>query len=148
MSQVLKAYQQMENQQFSKMICQMAPYFSSIDPEFTELKPGYSEARVKKVRAVENHIGTVHAIAMCNLAELVAGTMTDATLAEGFRWIPKGMTVQYIAKAKTDIRGVASAEGVDFSVPGDKTVSVDVYDTHDQKVFHADIVMDVRNETS
>lgn len=146
MSQVLKAYQQMGNTQFSQMICQMAPYFSSIDPEFVDLKPGHSEARVKKIRSVENHIGTVHAIAMCNLAELVAGTLTDATLPQGFRWIPKGMTVEYIAKAKTDIRGVAHAEGVDFSTPGDKIIGVDVYDNNDRKVFHADITMDVRKE--
>jgi len=144
MSQVLTAFKQMGTEQFSKMVCQMAPYFSTIDPEFVDLKPGYSEAKVKKVRAVENHIGTVHAIVMCNAAELVAGTLTDATIPQGFRWIPKGMTVQYLAKAKTDIRAVATSEGVDFTLSGDKTVGVDVFDTHGTKVFHADITMDVR----
>ena len=144
MSQVLEAFQQAGPEKFSEMICQMAPYFSTINPTFVDLKPGYSEAKVTKCREIQNHIGTVHAIAMCNAAELVAGTMTDATIKTGFRWIPKGMTVQYIAKAKTDIRAVATADGVDFSVPGDKVVSVDIYDTADVKVFHADITMDVR----
>jgi acyl-coenzyme A thioesterase PaaI-like protein len=144
MSQILAAFQQGGAEKFSEMICQLAPYFSTINPTFVALRPGYSEATVTKCREVQNHIGTVHAIAMCNVAELVAGTLTDATIPAGFRWIPKGMTVQYIAKAKTDIRGVATAEGVDFSVPGDKTVSVDVFDTDDKLVFHADITMDVR----
>ncbi len=144
MSQVLQAFQQAGREQFSKMVCQMAPYFSTINPEFIDLKPGYSEARIAKVRAIENHIGTVHAIAMCNAAELVAGTLTDATLPAGMRWIPKGMTVEYLAKAKTDIRAVATAEGVDFSEAGDKVVAVDIFDTAGTRVFHADITMDVR----
>lgn len=144
MSQVLTAFNQAGPEQFSKLICQMAPYFSTINPEFIELKPNYSEARVIKCREIQNHIGTVHAIAMCNLAELVAGTLTDATIPEGARWIPKGMTVQYIAKAKTDIRGVATAEGVNFSESGDKVIRVDVFDTENTVVFHADITMDVR----
>jgi len=145
MSQVLTAFNQAGPEQFSQFICQMAPYFSTINPEFIDLKPGYAEAKVIKCREVQNHIGTVHAIAMCNLAELVAGTLTDATIPEGSRWIPKGMTVQYLAKAKTDIRGVATSEGIDFSETGDKVIRVDVFDTADTIVFHADITMDVRS---
>jgi len=144
MSQVLAAFEQAGVEKFSEMICQMAPFFSTIKPLFVDLKPGYSEAKVTKCREVQNHIGTVHAIAMCNAAELVAGTLTDATIPKGFRWIPKGMSVQYIAKAKTDIRAVARSEGVDFGVPGDKVVAVDIYDTDDKVVMHADITMDVR----
>lgn len=146
MSQILEAFNQFGPEKFGELVCEMAPYFSTIDPEFVDLRPGYSEARVKKVRGVENHLGTVHAIVMCNAAELVAGTLTDATLPEGCRWIPKGMTVQYIAKAKTDIRAVATSEGVDFTSPGDKTVGVDVFDTNDTLVFHADITMNVKTD--
>jgi len=144
MSQVLSAFEQFGPEKFSEMVCGMAPYFSTINPEFIALRAGYSEARVKKVRAIENHLGTVHAIAMCNAAELVGGTLTDASLPEGCRWIPKAMNVQYLAKAKTDIRAVASADGVDFSEPGDKSVAVDIFDEAGTKVFHADIIMDVR----
>jgi len=145
MSQLLTAYQQAGPEAFGEIICQMAPYFSTIDPEFVDLKPGYAEAKITKCREIQNHIGTVHAIAMCNLAELVAGTLTDVTVPAGYRWIPKGMTVQYLAKAKTDLRGVATSEGIDFSESGDKVVSVDVFDTEGVNVFHADITMDVRS---
>ena len=61
-------------------------------------------------RAVHNHIGTVHAIALCNLAELCAGLMTDASLPRGMRWIPKGMSVRYLKKAHGTLRGVATPE--------------------------------------
>lgn len=144
MNQILDAFKQMGPEKFADMVCQMAPFFSTISPQFIDLRPGHSEAKVIKCRALENHLGTVHAIVMCNAAELVAGTLTDATVTPGFRWIPKGMTVEYLAKAKTDIRAVASAEGIDFSTPGDKVVVVDIFDTHDTKVFRAEITMDVR----
>ena len=59
---------------------------------------------------MHNHIGTVHAIALCNLAELSAGVMTDATIPASMRWIPKGMTVEYLKKATGTMRGVATPD--------------------------------------
>ncbi|MFO1379307.1 MAG: hotdog fold domain-containing protein [Chitinivorax sp.] len=144
MSQALQFYQSAGNEAFSKMVCQMAPYFATIDPTFVELKPGYAEVRLPFRREVTNHLGSVHAIAMCNAAELVAGTMTDVSIPAGSRWIPKGMTVEYLAKAKTDLRAVADGSSVDFSQPGDVVVPVDVFDTDGQKVFSARITMNVK----
>ncbi|WP_255989152.1 hotdog fold domain-containing protein [Chitinolyticbacter albus] len=95
---------------FSRLVCWKAPYFGSVRPCFVELKPGYAAVAMKKRRAVLNHIGTVHAIAMCNIAELAAGTMTDITIASTDRWIPKGMTVEYLKKADTDLVAHARAE--------------------------------------
>ena len=51
---------------FSRIVCFKAPYFGSIRPVFEELQSGYGVVRLKNRRAVQNHIGTVHAIAMCN----------------------------------------------------------------------------------
>lgn len=84
---------------FSRLVCLKAPFFSSISPRFEALRPGYSEVSIRKRRKVLNHIGTVHAIAMCNMAELAGGTMTDVTIPTTHRWIPKGMTVEYLQKA-------------------------------------------------
>ena len=71
MSQLLALYNNVGNDQFSQMVCQVAPFFSTITPEFTALRPSYCEAAVKFRREITNHLGTVHAIAMCNAAELV-----------------------------------------------------------------------------
>ena len=70
--------------------------FRQYFPLFIELKPNYCEISIKKKRSVLNHIGTVHAIAMCNMAELAGGTMTEVTVPTTHRWIPKGMTVEYL----------------------------------------------------
>src|SRR3546814_18237123 len=86
---------------FSRLVCLKAPYFGSIRPRFEELRPEYCEVRMRKRRAVTNHIGTVHAVAMCNMAELAGGTMTEVTIPTTTRWYPKGMSVNYPSLAKT-----------------------------------------------
>lgn len=118
MSQTMQMYQQVGPAQFSAMIGQFAPYFASIAPQFVELRPGYAEVTFPKRREVLNHIGTVHAIALCNAAELAAGTMTDASIPAGHRWIPRGMTVEYLAKATGDVRAVADGSQIDWQATG------------------------------
>jgi len=128
---------------FSRAVCWKAPYFATISPRFTVLEDGRCEAVIADRRRVHNHIGTVHAIALCNLAELTAGVMTDASLPKGMRWIPKGMTVQYLKKAKGSMRGVATpaiplvASESGYELP----VNVDVFDPAGERVFNAEIRM-------
>lgn len=130
---------------FTQQIVATAPYFGSIDPILTKLESGLAEVALKKQPKVQNHLGTVHAIAMCNAAELAAGMATTVSIPEGARWIPKGMTVAYLAKAKTDLRVVAEAKDVDFSAQGDVIIPLAAYDENDIKVFTADITMDVKH---
>lgn len=42
---------------FSKLVCMKAPYFSSIQPLFEEIKPGYCTVRMPKRRAVLYSLG-------------------------------------------------------------------------------------------
>lgn len=144
MNQILGMYEQLGNEGFSKAVTNFAPYFSTIDPTFTELRPGYAEVRFANRREVHNHIGTVHAIALCNAAELAAGTMTTVSIPEGRQWIPVGMTVQYLAKAKTDIRVVADGANVAWDNTGDIEVPVDAFDTEGKRVFTARITMNLK----
>ncbi|PTQ73837.1 hotdog fold domain-containing protein [Pseudomonas sp. GV071] len=140
MSQMMQMFQQAGAAQFSGMIGQVAPYFASIAPQFVDLRPGYAEVTFAKRREVLNHIGTVHAIALCNSAELAAGTMTDVSIPAGCRWIPKGMTVEYLAKADGDVRTVADGSAVDWEALGDVKVPVMAY-VGDKAVFRAEITM-------
>ncbi|MER2103950.1 MAG: hotdog fold domain-containing protein [Pseudomonas atacamensis] len=144
MSQSLSMFNSVGPYAFSKMACQFAPYFSSINPLISELRPNAATVRVPFRKEITNHLGTVHAIAMCNAAELAGGMMTDVSIPSGARWIPKGMIVEYLAKAKTDVTAVASAEGVDWQSDGDKVVNVDIHDSEGKKVFTARITMNVK----
>ncbi|SCZ30813.1 MULTISPECIES: hotdog fold domain-containing protein [Pseudomonas] len=144
MSQFLSMFNSVGSQAFSQMACQVAPYFSTINPLVTELRAGSAQVQVPFRREITNHLGTVHAIALCNAAELAAGMMTDVSIPAGARWIPKGMTVEYLAKAKTDVTAVANGEGLDWQTEGDKIVPVDVHDAEGKKVFTARITMNVK----
>lgn len=128
---------------FSRAVCFKAPYFASIAPRITLLEPGRCEGRIAQRRRVTNHLGTVHAIALCNLAELTAGLMVDASLPKGMRWIPKGMDVKYLAKATGTQYAVATpaqpiiAADAGYALP----VKVGIRDAAGTTVFAARIDM-------
>lgn len=145
MSQFLAMYNQMGAEQFARGVSQVAPYFATIDPEFVDLRPGYAEVILRNQTKVHNHLGTVHAIAMCNAAELVAGLTTDVSIPAGARWIPQGMEVKYLAKAKTDLRVKIEDQAVDYSQPGEVVVPVAAYDSDDTKCFTAAITMNIKH---
>ncbi len=143
MNPTLSMYQAAGNEDFTKMVTEFAPYFQTIDPVFVDLKPGYAELTFANQKKVHNHLGTVHAIAMCNAAELVAGMMTEVSIPDDLRWIPVGMTVKYLAKAKTDLRAIAKGDAVDWSAKGHTDVPVVIYDTDGKEVFTAVITMNI-----
>lgn len=128
---------------FTRAVCLKAPYFATIAPRFELLDAGRCVVSMPDRRRVRNHIGSVHAIALCNLAELAAGVMTDASLPASMRWIPKGMTVEYLAKAHGRMRATATPDIAiveatsGYSLP----VTVDVQDEAGTAVFRARIEM-------
>lgn len=128
---------------FSRAVCFRAPYFATIAPRFVALEPGRCEVVMRDRRRVHNHLGTVHAIALCNLAELAAGVMTDASLPASMRWIPRGMQVEYLKKAVGPMRAVATPDRplVESDVPYELPVTVEVTDRAGDAVFHARIAM-------
>ena len=145
---VLSLYRSLESKPggrwlFSRLVCWKAPYFSSIAPRIVSLAPGRGEATLRHRRRVSNHLGTVHAIALCNLAEFIGGLTTDVSIPASMRWIPRGMDVEYLRKATGDMLAVATlqdppretADG--YELP----VRVEVLDASGEAVFRASIRM-------
>ena len=126
---------------FSKVVCMKAPYFRTIKPQFTALSRGYCEITMKNRRAVRNHLGSVHAVAMCNLCELVAGSATDATIPSHLRWIPQEMRVEYLKIAKSDLRGTCTISNDSNFTAGKLPVKVVVKDRNGVEVVRATIDM-------
>ncbi|MGW4478795.1 hotdog fold domain-containing protein [Rhodococcus triatomae] len=129
---------------FSVGMCARVPYFASVLPRVVALEPGRCEVRAPKWWGVRNHIGTFHAIAACNLAEVAMGMLAEATVPPTHRWIPKAMHTRYLTKASTGLRAVAElptlpefgdTEGVDLVVP------VSILDRAGVEVVHADITV-------
>ncbi len=111
---------------FSLLFARKAPYFRSVRPLVRDVRPHRAEVVLRKRRAVENHLGTVHAIAVCNGLEAAMGLLAEATTPAGHRWIPTGMEVAYLAKSTTDLLCVAATEPADWQVGTAGTVPVRV----------------------
>ena len=151
MHKTLKLYQSLTHLPlgrviFSKMVCFLTPYFSSIKPSIKELKMNQCVVFMKKRRAVTNHLKTVHAIAMCNMAELAGGLMTEVSLPKNKRWIPSGMTVKYLRKATTNLTAIADGNELDWNTDGEIEVPVSITDDNNELVFSAEIKMNIKTK--
>lgn len=133
---------------FSRAVCFQAPYFASISPVVQLLEPGRCEVGLARRRKVLNHIRTVHAIAMCNLCELAGGLACDVTVPTTLRWIPRGMNVEYLKKATTDLRAVCRIDAPEWRDGLDLPVRVDVIDRAGVLVMRADISMYISQRKS
>ena len=128
---------------FSRLVGLKAPYFASIAPRMELLEPGRAVATLRHRRAVTNHLGTVHAIALCNLAAFTGGLACDVSIPASMRWIPRGMTVEYLKKAVGSMRATATpafaprdaAEG--YELPFDVVIE----NPQGEAVFKASIAM-------
>ena len=115
MSQVMDLWKRLDpvpggHRVFSVIFARKAPYFATIRPRFIDVRPNHAELIIPKRRGVLNHIGTVHAIALCNGLEAVMGALAEASIPADKRWIPKGMEVSYTAKADSDIACLAETD--------------------------------------
>jgi acyl-coenzyme A thioesterase PaaI-like protein len=132
---------------FSVALSFRAPYFSTIHPHITDLRPGYCRVEIKDRRSIRNHLGSIHAGALCTLSELVGGLAVDATLPSNLRWIPRQMTVRYVKKARGNLVGECSVDP-DILVPGDIDVPLGITDGEGDSVLKAVIVFYISERKS
>jgi acyl-coenzyme A thioesterase PaaI-like protein len=91
---------------FSRLVGRMAPYTGSIHATVTVLRAGYAEVRMPDRRAVRNHLDSVHAIALANLAELAGNVALMYSLPDDARFIVSGFDIEYVKKARGTITAV------------------------------------------
>ena len=117
-----------------------APYFLTIPAVLTSLEPGRGTARMRHLPWVRNHLGTVHAISLCNLTEFTMGAVAEATGRPTHRWVPRGMQVRYERLARGTMHATATLELPDpLADKQEVPVTVLVTDDAGEQVFSAAI---------
>lgn len=91
---------------FSFLAGKFVPYTGSIKAKVTHLEPGYAEISMKERKKLRNHLNSIHAIALANLAEYAGNLALLAGLPDDARFIVKSFEIEYVKKA----RGIITAK--------------------------------------
>ena len=85
----------------------LVPYSGSVRPRIRVLEPGHAEVEIPDRRANRQHLGSIHAVALLNVAEQASGMAMLTALPAGVRGIVTQISMQYLKKARGTIRAVS-----------------------------------------
>lgn len=122
---------------FSWALGQMVPYTGSIRPRVLELRAGYARVEMRQRRAVRNHLESIHAIALANLAEVASGLAVTYGFPPATRGILVGFTIEYVKKARGTLVAECDCGFMDVSETMECEVEVVVRDTAGDVVVRA-----------
>ncbi len=121
---------------FSLLAGVQVPYTGSIGARVEDLQPGYARISLRDRRKVRNHLKSIHAVALTNLAEMTGNLALMTAQGPNARWIITSFETRFIKKA----RGRITAEcriGFDPNVAGDYEGQVMLRDESNEVVAEA-----------
>jgi acyl-coenzyme A thioesterase PaaI-like protein len=131
---------------FARAQCRRAPYFASIKPYFLELRPALCVVVMPRQRGTSGLGNTVHPLAITTLCELAASTVTEVTLPATMSWHSRGMTIEYLRRAESDVTATARLDKAEWGEVQNIAVPVSAVDRNGTEVVRA--VITVRVERS
>jgi len=95
---------------FSWLMGLTVPYTGALGARVEALSEGYARVLLPDRRAVRNHLASVHAIALANLAEMTGNLAVLYSAPEDTRMIVTGISLEYLKKARGNITGECHCE--------------------------------------
>lgn len=114
---------------FSYLAGKYVPYTGSIKAKVDVLKPGYAEILMKDRKGLRNHLNSIHAIALANLAEYAGNLALLAGLPDDARFIVKGFEIEYVKKARGFILAKSEPGVISSNEEKAYPVEVKLYDS-------------------
>lgn len=111
---------------FSFMIGVYIPYTGSISAKVVELKSGYARVQLRERRKVRNHLNSIHAIALANLAEFTGNLAVVAGMPDDARFIVKNFFIEYLKKARGTLTGECTCEAIESNAKRDVEVKINI----------------------
>ena len=124
---------------FARIFARTVPYSASTRPSVRRLEPGYAEVSIPDRRANRQHLGSVHAIALMNVAEMASGLAMTAGLPAGVRGIVREMRMEYMKKARGTITAVSRVAIPTVTADQDFDVTADCLDPSGAVVARATV---------
>ncbi|HVW70213.1 MAG TPA: hotdog fold domain-containing protein [Steroidobacteraceae bacterium] len=128
---------------FARSICRRSPYFASLRPAFVELRPALCVVLMPRRHQVTGRGGGVHPLAIANLCELAASTVAEVTVPWGMRWSSRGMTIEYLRRAESEITATARLDKNEWEGMQNVAVPVSAVDRNGTEVVRAVITLRV-----
>src|SRR5689334_12061829 len=122
---------------FTQVVKWMIPYTGSVSPRVEVLEPGLARISIKQRRRLEQHLGSIHAIALANVAEFASGAAMSTALPPGYRGIVTKMRLEYLKKARGTVTAEARTSLPDLSVEAEHDFAADVTDEAGEVVCRA-----------
>ena len=94
---------------FSRIFGFAIPYSGSVSPRIHVLQPGRAVIAMRDRRGVRNHLTSIHAIALTNLAEMTTGLALGYGLPDGMRTILVRVECEFLKKARGTITAACDA---------------------------------------
>ncbi len=113
---------------FSRLIGFAVPYAATIGARIETLAPGEAKVALADRRAVRNHLGSIHAMALGNLAELTANAVVLFSLPQHMRMIVTDFTIRFHRKARGRMTATCRAPFLIDPAPGDHVLEVEIHD--------------------
>ncbi|MEO6445524.1 MAG: hotdog fold domain-containing protein [Gemmatimonadaceae bacterium] len=129
---------------FHRLLARMVPYTGALGARIVELSPGHSVCELRDRRGVRNHLDSVHAVALANLAELCSGTAMLTALAPDVRGIVTRLDIEYHKKARGTLTARADVQVPDVTAPQELLPEARISDEDGDLVATARVTWRVR----
>ncbi len=122
---------------FSLMVGWMTPYSGTLGARVSELEPGWCRVTLRDRRRVRNHLASVHAMALANVAEMASGLAVLVGLPPGIQGIVTGFSISYLKKARGLLTAECRVRGLNVTAEQEYEAPVEITDAQGDVVAHA-----------